>query len=379
MTRVLLALLILASSAQVQADDQPTLADQATKVNESIALVHTAQIFPDAETKADPASQTESVLNALGETLSAAGTGLDQVVKLHVVVERRDLAPAIREAFAKRTPNIESAAWTVVVGTPAQPGALLAVDAVAKTEAKPRPGQVARGKGFATLPAGPRVFISGQAEPDGDLAAATRKTLESLEATLKHLGMGREHIVQLKAFYLPAESARIVEEETARFFGDQLAPPLVLVDWKSPASLPIEIELVASSPTPAPEGAEAIEYLTPPGLTASPVFSRITRVNHGALIFVPGLTGSPETTGAQQVEAIFARLKAILAAAGSDFRHMAKATYYVADDDSSKALNDLRPHHYDPARPPAASKAAIQATAEPGRSITIDMIAVSAP
>lgn len=381
--RVLFALIIASAAQAGEPPARHVDSDQApgwsggVAVDEAVALVHTAQIFPDAG-KDDPASQIESVLDKLAATLSAAGSGLDErLVKLHAVIDRAELAPLFREAFAKRAPG-RGPTWTVVVGKLAKPGALLAVDAVAMTDAKPEPGQVGRSEGFATLPAGPRVFISGQAEPDDDLAAATRKTLESLEATLKHLNMGKEHIVQLKAFYQPPESAEIVEQETARFFGDEIAPPLVLVEWKSPASLPIEIELVASSPKPAAEGAEVVEYLTPPGLTPSPVFSRIARVNHGPLIFVSGLVGAPETTGAEQVETIFARLKEILKASGSDFRHMVKATYYVADDDSSKALNDLRPHHYDPARPPAASKAAVPGVGAPGRSIEVDMIAVGA-
>ena len=48
-----------------------------------------------------------------------------------------------------------------------------------------------------------------------------------------------------------------------------------------------------------------------------------------------------------------------LEAAGSDLRHLVKATYYVTDEDASRALNELRPKFYDPARPPAASKAAM--------------------
>jgi len=394
MTRALLALLIV-SSAQAEEPavrharpDRASGGSAAVVVDEGVALVHTAQLFP-ASGANEPASQIDSVFNALDAVLRAGESGLDRVVKLHVVVERADLAPLVREAFAKRVPDRDGPAWTFVVGKPARPGALVAIDAVATTDAKPAPGRVesptnikllpVSRRGFATLPAGARVFISGQAEPDDDLAAATRKTLESLENTLKHLGMNRDHIVQLKAFYQPAESAEVVERATAQFFGEKAAPPLVLVEWKSPASLPIEIELVASSPDPAPKDAEAIEYLTPPGLSASPVFSRIARVNRGDLVFVSGLVGSSETTGAEQVEAIFADLKAILAESGSDFRHMAKATYYVADDDASKALNDLRPRHYDPARPPAASKAAVAGVGLPGRSIEVDMIAVGKP
>ena len=63
--------------------------------------------------------------------------------------------------------------------------------------------------------------------------------------------------------------------------------------------------------------------------------------------------------------------------AGGDFRHLVKATYYVSDDPASRALNELRPRHYDPARPPAASKAMVAGVGAPGRAITLDMIAVS--
>ena len=85
---------------------------------------------------------------------------------------------------------------------------------------------------MAVLPAGPRVYISGQAEPDPDLATATRKTLDSLQATLAHLGLGKEHVVQVKAFFLPMKSADVVEREVAAFFGAPESPPLVLIDWR---------------------------------------------------------------------------------------------------------------------------------------------------
>ncbi|MEO6811516.1 MAG: RidA family protein, partial [Isosphaeraceae bacterium] len=120
------------------------------------------------------------------------------------------------------------------------------------------------------------------------------------------------------------------------------------------------------------------EFLTPPELKPSPVYSRIVRVNRGDLIYVSGLTGPDGADGKAQTEAIFGTLKEILSRAGSDFRHMVKATYYVADDPASRALNDLRPKYYDPARPPAASKAVVAGVGLPGRTITLDMIAVPA-
>ena len=156
----------------------------------------------------------------------------------------------------------------------------------------------------AVLPAGPRVYVSGQSDPDADLARATRKTLEGLGATLKYLGLDRSRVVRLKAFMQPmtAAASAEVEREVSAFFGGKDVPPLTLVEWRSSPSQPIEIELVAAGRDP---GAAPVEYLTPPALKASPVFSRVALVNAGPLIYVSGLYGPSGTTGAAQVEAIF--------------------------------------------------------------------------
>jgi enamine deaminase RidA (YjgF/YER057c/UK114 family) len=63
-------------------------------------------------------------------------------------------------------------------------------------------------------------------------------------------------------------------------------------------------------------------------------------------------------------------------AAISDTWSRRRITSYVTDDAASKALNDLRPNYYDPARPPAASKATVPGVGLDGRTVTLDMIAV---
>lgn len=353
------------------------------------ALVHTAQFFPTDE-MGQPIhpSQTEAQLTAvfdrLAVALQAADSGLDKVVKLNAVLARDDLLPTVRDVCARRIPGPNRPALSVVVGELARPGALVAIDAVALSRSKPDPGRVERtivpnatghltGGTVAYLPAGPRIYVSGQAEKGADLAAATQKTLESLGASLKHLGLGKEHVVQVRAFFLPMKSADVVEREVKAFFGaDVIAPPLVLVDWRMPQ--PIEIELIAAPPTAG--GSEVIEYLATPTLKPSPVFSRIARINRGDLVYISGLFGAAGTSGPAQIETIFEQLKTILTEAGSDLRHLAKATYYVSDDSTSKALNELRPRYFDPARPPAASKAGVPGVGLEGRTITLDMIAV---
>ena len=244
------------------------------------------------------------------------------------------------------------------------------------TRINPKVGAGNRTSGTGRHPARrlPRLYL-GQADPGGDLAQATRRTLEGLDRTLPTLGLDRSRVVRVKAFLGPMSAAAEVEREVAAFFGTEAVPPLTLVEWQS--KTPIEIELIAAGDR-EPAG-DAVEYLTPPSLKPSPVFSRVARVNRGDLIYVSGLYGPAQTSGARQVESIFEVLGKHLDAAGSDFRHLVKATYYVTDEDASRALNELRPKYYDPARPPAASKAAVAGVDPAGRSITLDMIAVVKP
>ncbi|WP_169977000.1 RidA family protein [Tautonia rosea] len=351
------------------------------------ALVFSTQVVgPESEEPGTaPDSLVAEVFDRLDAMLQAGGSGLDRAVRLHVVLAKADLLPVLQAHLVERFGEQEPPALTVVEGTLPRPGAWIGVDAVATTDAQPPAGQVAHpqvplgraagqiaGAPLAVLPGGPRVFIAGQAEPADDLATATRKTLESLAETLEHLGLGTEQVVQLKAFYLPPESAEVVEREVATFFQGNVVPPLVLVEWQS--TLPIEIELVATAPDPGSD--QVIDYLATPSLPASPVYSRVARVNRGDLVFLSGLFGSEGASGAAQVEEIFDAMIALLKTSGSDLDHLAKATYYVSANDSSQALNDLRPNYYDPNRPPAASKAQVRGVGRGGRSITVDMIAV---
>jgi enamine deaminase RidA (YjgF/YER057c/UK114 family) len=92
---------------------------------------------------------------------------------------------------------------------------------------------------------------------------------------------------------------------------------------------------------------------------------------------------NPDSTvnGEIEVKDQFAQLDRILKLTGSDFKHLAKATYYVSTDSASVSLNKLRPGYYDPQRPPAASKAIVSSVGFKDLGLTIDMIAVpnSAP
>jgi len=351
-------------------------------------LIHTTQVFPVDEQGRVVADdrQIEAALDRLDQLIQAAGSRLANVVRLHVVLARDDWRGPLRSAFAKRLGGAEGPAWTFVGGETPRPGAFLAIDAVLTlAEKNPTPGSRVTGSvvpgftngsaAYTILHGGPRVYISGQAEQDADLATATRKTLHSLVDSLRTLGLSREHVAQFKAFVQPAGSTEVVERELSALYEGSTPPPLILVGWKSPATTPIEIELIAASGAQA--GGDGVEYPPLPPLKPSPVFSRSARVNHGSLIYTSGLLGPEGASGPNQVQGIFDDLRGLLTEAGSNFRNMAKATYYVSDPTADAALGSIRPKLYDPARPPAASKAIVPGVAAPGRGIEIDMIAVA--
>lgn len=286
--------------------------------------------------------------------LTASLEQLTDVVKLNIVAANAEAASAARATIRKFYPQGERPAVSVVVGA-TRHQMPLELDAVEATHLPQR---------------GALLFISGQAEKGETPNEAGEKTLAGLAQTLDWLGSSPAEVVQARCF-LNAMPARGDVAKAAQRAG---LVPMSFVQWTS--DLPVEIELIANGPV-ADAGAPAIEYLTPPGTTASPLFARVVRVNRGQFIFVSDLYAATPGDGEAQVLSIFKQLAAVLQQTNSDMQHLAKATYLVSDNDASKQLNVLRPKFYDPARPPAASKAMVPAVGMLDRSISVDMIAVS--
>ena len=352
----------------------------------AVCLTHTEQAMAlDKEGKligGDVAEQLKFAMRRLEAAGHQTGAGLDRCVKLNVYLRNSDDLPAVQDALAKRFATDHKPAVTYVTTDLPLPDALVAVDAVIATPRQPRPGvevfpSSPVAAACAVLPPGGRVYIAGQAE-QGDLATATRKTMESLRKTLEDLRLDYSHVVQIKSFVMPMSDSATAEREIRACFAEQKSPPLVFVQWQSGTTTPIEIELIATAPSDRlPPSPPAVEYITPPGMTSSPVFARVTRVASPRTIYVSGLYGD-KSDAEGQVRGIFAQLDKLLKPAGGDLKHLVKATYYVADEPVSAMLNKLRPEYYDPQRPPAASKAPVRGVGRKDRTVTLDMIAVPA-
>jgi enamine deaminase RidA (YjgF/YER057c/UK114 family) len=369
-----------------------------------VPLVHTAQILPlrdDQPPPREPLDQVARVLENIDTVLREFDSGLELSVKLNWYVASADLVPHVHTALASRFRGVSKPAVSMVVTRLPHPQSLVAADAVATTTRNlsndavkiratgsnapiaARSDTASQHSVAAITPRGSRIYVSGQAESGATLSEATRKTLESLRATLEFLERTDADVVQLKAFVTPMAEAASVYQEVGQFFAGRPTPPIVLVEWKSSASTPIEIELIAWGGRTQREA--HVEYLTPPGMTVSPVYSRVARINATSSIYMSGLVATDNASRVEvehapaaerETKDVFATLNRLLGQTNSDFRHLVKATYYVSNNDASAKLNELRPTYYDPQRPPAASKALVDDVGRVGLGLSLDMIAV---
>lgn len=362
-------------------------------VSDSLSFVHTTQIWPfDAPGQIiakDASAQTGRELALLSEVLNAFDCDYTSVAKLNIYISNTNDIPLVTRAVARTFTHTNKPAASYIITSLPEPGALVALDAVAVPRV--RLDQVAPPISHPNLPQmfqppgirpatrhvrGPLVYVSGMADTNS-LPQATRVTLAKLMSAMGGLGLGKSDVLQLKAYFQPMSEAAVVRKAIVDFFQSN-APPTVFVEWISPApNPPIEIELVAEGkPSETNEG-KSVDYLTPPGTTSTKVFSRVAQINHGKVIFISGLYGTKAREPEAEVREIFESLQKVLQRTGSDFEHLVKATYYVSNDLAGEKLNEIRPQFYNPLRPPAASKAKVRGVAGQGRTVSVDMIAVT--
>lgn len=348
------------------------------------ALLHTAQVFATGEggriaADLDELGQARLAWGNLGQLLGSMGSDEQKIVRLNVVVTDSAAGTAMGRVLREALAPSDRPSVTLVEGSLPLHGSRVALDAVALAAdgvaGRPAPDSTALAwlpglRAASRLAAGPRVYISGRAA-DGSPGDAASDVLRQIERMLRFLSLDRRSVIQLKCFLRPVSATAEVHERIVEHFRGE-PPSVVFVEWKN--RLPIEIEAIAQAA--ADPSRSALRFITPPWDRASPIFARVVRIDHPVSIYVSTLNGRTPNRGELQVREMFDQLSELLAEVGSDFRHLAKATYYVADERSSTTLNEVRPEHYEADRPPAASKASVQGTAVPGMHLAVDMIAV---
>ena len=366
--------------------DAPAGMSQAVVV-QGHPLVHTRQLLPlDREGKLvgedSVDKQVEQVLNNLDAVLSASGSSLGQLVRLNVYAIAPSTVGRVREQLTGRLEPAVRPAITAVLTPLPHRDALVAVDAVAvaaekgKAVALQRCEAVAGDKDCAdaaVLPRGGVAYLSGLPAEGGLTVPPVDESMSALWELLREFKLSPAQVVQLKVFLRPASSADEVLRKLKEYFPDQMTPPVVFVEWLAPP--PVEIELIAQLPLTG-ESAPSVQYYNPPEVRPMQIFSRVALVRCERQIYVSSLFARKAGRGQDQALDVFDQLQVILDRTGSDLRHMAKATYYVCDDESASGMDRARLWLYDQDRPPAASKCMVHGVGQSGRTLTMDMIAV---
>lgn len=345
-------------AASVRVPDQP--------------LVFTGQIFA-ANLSGDPRRQSEGALEALAAVLAPAGATLAGIVRLNAYVADEASVAAVQAAVALRFGDAPPA-FTLAYSPLPPAGARVAFDAIAVTTRRPEKVEVLTATA-AVLPSGGKIFISGQVVRGTDLGTGANLTMSGLFRSLTHLGLSKADVVQVKAFIQPfADHAAAAREIAASFAGGPV-PPIVIMEWVS--DIFAEIELVASAGGRSIQASDGIVYTTLPWLTPSPRFSHLSQVAAGTpLIFISAIHGEDASDPRRQMKTMFERLGSVLFEAGSSYRNLAKATYYLQHPETRVLLGDIRAVYFDPTRAPAASALGVKSLGHPGRAAAIDMIAV---
>jgi len=334
-------------------------------------LIFTPQVFAP-QPGGTPAQEVDAALAALVDALVAGGGSLDAVVRLNAYVVDRAPIPAVEAAVAARFAKMP-VAFTLVVSPLEKSGARVAFEAVARSSRQPERVEVS--PSAAVLPAGGKIFISGQAEKGTDVASAVRLTMAGLHRSLAQLGLKGSDVAQVKVFLQPFAEHAAARREVAASFGAGPVPPVVLLEWVS--DLYTEIELVAAAPGLPVTPGDNISYSWFPWLVKSPRYCNTAHVAPGTpLIFLSAIQGEDRDDPRTQMKTLFERIGSALFEAGSSYRNLAKATYYLHDPVARALLGDIRGVYFDPTRPPAASALQVRDLGHTGRAASIDLIAV---
>ena len=365
--------------------DAPPPMFKTAVIVDKMPLVHTRQLFPfDSAGKCEGSreQQIEQVLANLETVLKDSGSEMAKLIRINVYALSTSIVTTFHQQLSERLDaNIRPAITSILTPLPHR-GVIIAVDAVAGAADSGEAVALKRCKSVAgyddcadaaVLPAGGVAYLSGHPEGFDVTTLPTTKSMMRLMKTLGELKLAPEHVVQVKVFLNPITASEQVLREVQNFFPDQLAPPVVFVEWL--ASMPVEIEMIAQLP-PSDGPGEPVEYFDPPEFRPSNTFSRVALMRADRQIYIAGLYAKQPSRGQPQADLLFGQLNGVLKKTGSDMRHLVKATYYVSDDDAARWVDRTRPKVYDPVRPPAASKLMVHGVGHNQRTMTIDMIAV---
>ncbi len=126
-----------------------------------------------------------------------------------------------------------------------------------------------------------------------------------------------------------------------------------------------------------------LHFLNPTALAPPAGYSHVAVASGGTIVFLSGqvatdregkLVGAGDL--AAQTRQVFENLRAGLEAAGTDFAHVAKLTFYVTDASKIAVVRGIRDAFVDTRHPPASTAVEIRRLVREEFLIEVDAVAV---
>jgi enamine deaminase RidA (YjgF/YER057c/UK114 family) len=300
--------------------------------------------------KGDIKEQTQGVLNSLGQSLTKAGSSLQNVVAATVYLKNGADAAAMTEVWRGVWPK-DAPTRTTVVADMVSPAALVEIAVIAVPTGGERviihPAGWSTGNPYShAIRTGDTLFISGQVSRDpkantpieGDVTTQTKAIFANTEEILKTAGFTMADAVANRVYLTDAATfGEMNKAYVPNFPKNPPARATVIVGLPGPQ---YKVELTMT----AVRGAkEVITTPGPDGAPGKPSATLSSAIKVGNRLYVAGILGNNATNKGDveaQTREAMARIERTMKAAGFSFADLADAVVYITDVSYFQAMNN---------------------------------------
>ncbi len=301
-------------------------------------------------TEGDIKAQTRAVLTSIGQTLTKAGSSLDNVLAVHVYVTNAADAAGMTEVWRTVWPT-NAPARTTIVSDLVVPNALVEMSAVAVPNGGERvvvnPAGWNRGNPYSfAIRTGDTLFMSGIVARDnitntptgGDVGTQTETIMATAGDVLKAAGFGYEHVVSSRVYITDGTTFQDMNKAYATRFPKDPPARATVVTPLPGDQYQVEITMTAyrgprqAFTTPAADGT--------PGKPSAILSSAIKAGNRLYLSGILGNTAQNKGDMTAQTREVMARVGRTLTAAGFTWDDVVDGIVYITDVKQFDAMNE---------------------------------------
>jgi len=294
--------------------------------------------------KGDIGAQTRRTIERIRQTLTAAGSSLENVVAVTVYLTTASNFQAMNDVYRTFWPT-DPPTRTTVITELVVPDALIEITMVAVPAGGERvvvhpPGWMKSPNPYSyAIKSGDTLFLSGlvarngrdNSAVTGDVKVQTRAIMDNAAELLKTAGMTLANIVSSKVYLTDASMFAGMNEAYGQAFPQGPPTRATVKSGLAGPGFVVEITFVASNARREPIGAP------PGGVPLSPA------IKSGQRVYVSGTLGNtPETAGdvSAQTRETLARMKKTLESAGASPADVVESLVYITDTKFFSAMND---------------------------------------